>query len=111
MTLPIDLPSLFPFYTTGCSLSSPSPPSPFPINNRPHGYLYDKEAILECLLHQKRESKAMFSTSCVRMCVSRCYIIDHLLIDARKMKEYDKQKRKHEVCVCVCVRACVRVDR
>ncbi|XP_065909228.1 nitric oxide synthase-interacting protein-like [Dysidea avara] len=37
----------------------------------PQGYLYDKEAILECLLHQKREN-------------------------ARKLKEYEKQKKKHE---------------
>ncbi|XP_064400832.1 nitric oxide synthase-interacting protein-like [Halichondria panicea] len=35
------------------------------------GYLYDKEAILECLLHQKRDN-------------------------ARRMKEYEKQKQKHE---------------
>jgi hypothetical protein len=26
----------------------------------PDGYLYDKEAILECLLHQKRESEWFF---------------------------------------------------
>ncbi|XP_065836104.1 nitric oxide synthase-interacting protein-like isoform X2 [Oscarella lobularis] len=35
----------------------------------PDGYLYDREAILECLLHQKREV-------------------------ARKMKEYEKQKKR-----------------
>lgn len=37
----------------------------------PCGYLYDKEAILECLLHQKREN-------------------------SRKLKEYEKQKTKEE---------------
>lgn len=37
----------------------------------PDGYLYDKEAILECLLHQKKEV-------------------------ARKMKAFEKQKRKTE---------------
>nr|CCU09388.1 nitric oxide synthase-interacting protein [Suberites domuncula] len=35
------------------------------------GYLYDKEAILECLLHQKREN-------------------------ARRLKEYERQKQRHE---------------
>lgn len=37
----------------------------------PAGHLYDKQAILECLLHQKRDN-------------------------ARKMKEFEKQKRKQE---------------
>ena len=37
----------------------------------PDGYLYDKESILECLLHQKREN-------------------------ARKMKDFEKQKTKHQ---------------
>ena len=39
---------------------------------RPQGYLYDKEAILEYILHQKREI-------------------------ARKMKEFERQKNKVQV--------------
>jgi hypothetical protein len=39
---------------------------------RPDGYLYDKEAILEYIVHQKREI-------------------------ARKLKEYEKQKQNQEV--------------
>ena len=37
----------------------------------PNGYLYDREAILECLLHQKTES-------------------------ARKLKAYEKQKKRQD---------------
>lgn len=45
----------------------------------PDGYLYDKEAILEYILHQKREI-------------------------ARHMKEYERQKRKEEVGVILKIR-------
>lgn len=40
----------------------------------PDGYLFDKEAILEYILHQKREI-------------------------ARKQKEYEKQIKRDQVCV------------
>ncbi len=40
---------------------------------RPDGYLYDKEAILEYILHQKRDI-------------------------AKKLKQYEKQKEQHSVC-------------
>ncbi len=41
---------------------------------RPEGYLYDKEALLEYYIHQKNDFK-------------------------RKLKEYEKQKKKLEVCL------------
>ncbi len=41
---------------------------------RPDGYLYDKEAILEYIIHQKREI-------------------------ARKLKEYEKQKQNQQVSI------------
>ena len=40
-----------------CSITLVSPE--LNINNRPDGYIYDKEAIIENLLHQKRESQLM----------------------------------------------------
>lgn len=54
---------------------------------RPHGYLFEREAILESLLHQKRESKKTVENSDESIIVT----------DARKMKEYEKQRKKQEV--------------
>ena len=51
---------------------------------RPQGYLYDKEAILEYILHQKREI-------------------------ARKMKEYERQKNKIQVGGTWCMELAVHV--
>lgn len=59
-------------------------------SHRPGGYLYDKEAILECLLHQKRESKWWYWLASV-------FFINDVALDARKMKEFEKQKSKHKV--------------
>lgn len=56
---------------------------------RPDGYLYDKEAILECLLHQKRDSK------CYNSVPFSCKFTTRPP-DAHKMKEYERQKHKQE---------------
>ena len=64
--------------------------------SRPDGYLYDKEAILECLLHQKRESKYMYIL-CITVIVATSFTDAHYITDARKMKEYEKQSRREEV--------------
>ena len=56
------------FLSLSISLSPSLPPPP---PSSPDGYLYDKEAILECLLHQKRESECRkkrhsFHVDCVK---------------------------------------------
>lgn len=45
---------------------------------RPDGYLFDKEAILECIVRQKSEY-------------------------ARQIKEYERQKTKQVVCLYSCI--------
>ena len=39
------------------------------------GYLYDREAILECLLHQKRESTYAYVRSNIRRCILICMYV------------------------------------
>ena len=55
--------------------------------------MYDKEAILESILHQKRESKSFKKIADKILKCSLCVCG----ADARKLKEFEKQKRKHEV--------------
>lgn len=50
----------------------------------PEGYLYDKEAILEYYIHQKNDYK-------------------------RKLKEFEKQKKKLQVRIVVCT--CTRISK
>jgi hypothetical protein len=95
---------------------------------RPDGYLYDKEAILENIIHQKKEStyKSCFlCCMCIHLLifllptvqivlhspvlmviwtsfsVCRCVAEKNLFllsyVDAKKLKEFERQKRKNEV--------------